>query len=93
MARFSEEDRATIWDMREAGVPVKRIAKHLDRQNSSLRMFIADHGGRRPAPRQRSELRLSLEDVRRSPGDWQPACRSERSPTDQTAPHRRSAAM
>jgi len=30
MARFSEEDRATIWDMREAGVPVKRIAKHLD---------------------------------------------------------------
>ncbi len=46
--RFSEEDRKTIWDMREAGVPVKRIAKHLDRQNSSLRKFIADHGGTRP---------------------------------------------
>ena len=45
MKRFSEEDRETIWDMREAGVPVKRIAKHLDRQNSSLRRFIADHGG------------------------------------------------
>jgi len=29
MARFSEEDRTTIWDMREAGVPVKRIARHL----------------------------------------------------------------
>ena len=62
MKRFSEEDRETIWDMREAGVPVKRIAKHLDRQNVSLRKFIADHGGKRPAARQRSELRLSLEE-------------------------------
>ena len=62
MARFSAEDRQTIWDMREAGVPVKRIAKHLDRQNSSLRRFIADHGGTRPTARQCSELRLSLEE-------------------------------
>jgi IS30 family transposase len=46
MARFSPEDRRTIWDMREAGVPVKRIARHLGRQNSSLRRFIADAGGR-----------------------------------------------
>jgi IS30 family transposase len=60
--RFSAEDRTTIWDMREAGVPVKRIAKHLGRENSSLRRFIADHGGRRPTPRERSELRLSLEE-------------------------------
>src|SRR5271170_4911450 len=60
MARFSEEDRATIWEMREAGVPVKRIARHLGRQNSSLRRFTADHGGRRPTARERSELRLSL---------------------------------
>ena len=58
--RFSEEDKKTIWDMREAGVPVKRIAKHLGRQNSSLRTFIADAGGRRPTPRERSERRLSL---------------------------------
>jgi transposase, IS30 family len=60
MARFSPEDRRTIWDMREAGVPVKRIARHLGRQNSSLRRFIADAGGRRPTPRERSELRLTL---------------------------------
>jgi hypothetical protein len=26
VVRFSEEDKATIWEMREAGVPVKRIA-------------------------------------------------------------------
>jgi len=60
--RFSDEEQQTIWDMREAGVPVKRIARHLDRQNVSIRKFIADHGGRRPTPRQRSELRLSLEE-------------------------------
>ncbi len=48
--------------MREAGVPVKRIARHLDRQNSSLRRFIADNGGERPSGRERSELRLSLEE-------------------------------
>jgi IS30 family transposase len=62
MARFSPEDRQTIWDMREAGVPVKRIARHLGRQNSSLRKFIADAGGTRPTARERSDLRLSLEE-------------------------------
>ena len=58
--RFSEEERQTIWDMREAGVPAKRIARHLGRQNSSLRKFIADAGGKRPQVRERSGLRLSL---------------------------------
>jgi IS30 family transposase len=62
MRRFSEEDKATIWDMREAGVPVKRIAKHLGRQNSSLRKFIADAGGKRPSAREHGELRLSLDE-------------------------------
>ncbi len=60
VVRFSEEDKKTIWDMREAGVPVKRIAKHLGRQNSSLRKSIADAGGRRPSARERCELRLSF---------------------------------
>jgi IS30 family transposase len=60
--RFSEEERQTIWDMREAGVPVKRIARHLGRQPVSLRKFIADAGGKRPTARERSELRLSLEE-------------------------------
>ena len=39
---FTEEEQQTIWDMREAGTPVKRIAKHLDRQNVWLRKFIDD---------------------------------------------------
>ena len=60
MARFSEAEKDTIWDMREAGVSVKRIAKHLGRQNCSLRTFIATTGGAPPRPRQRSALRLSL---------------------------------
>ena len=60
--KFSEEEKQTIWDMREAGVPVKRIARHLGRQNVSLRVFIADSGGMRPTARERSELRLSLEE-------------------------------
>jgi hypothetical protein len=62
VARFSEGDRKTIWNMRETGVPVMRIAKHLGRQNSSLRKFIADHGGERPQERRRSERRLSADD-------------------------------
>ena len=62
MKRFSEEEKQTIWDMREAGVPVKRIARHLGRQNVSLRKFIADNGGSRPRPRHRADLRLSLEE-------------------------------
>jgi hypothetical protein len=60
VVRFSEADKQTIWDVRAAGVPVKRIAKHLGRQNSSLRRFIADAGGWRPMTRERCELRLSL---------------------------------
>ena len=62
MVRFSEEDKATIWEMREAGVPVRRIARHLGRQDSSLRKFIADVGGRRPSPRGRCEVRLCWEE-------------------------------
>ena len=60
--RFSEEERQTIWDMREAGVPVKRIAKHLGRQNVSFASSSPMPGGSVPRPRQRSELRLSLEE-------------------------------
>ena len=41
-------------------MPVKRIARHLGRRNSSLRKFIADAGGRRPTAGRRCELRLSL---------------------------------
>src|ERR1700721_80924 len=60
--RISEEEKQTIWDMREAGVPVKRIARHLGRQPVSLRKFLSGTGGTRPSGRERSALRLSLEE-------------------------------
>ena len=49
VVRFSEDKQT-----------VKRIAKHLGQQNSSLRRYIADAGSRRPTIRERGELRLSL---------------------------------
>jgi transposase, IS30 family len=58
--RFSEEDRATIWDMRERGVGLRAIARHLGRRDSSIRGFLARSGGSRPSARERCELRLSL---------------------------------
>ena len=45
MRRFTEAEKQTIWDMREAGVPVKRIARHLGRQNVSLRSSSPMPGG------------------------------------------------
>ena len=60
--RFREAEKQSIWDMREAGVPVKRIARHLGRQPVSLRKFLSGTGGKRPSARERSELRLSLEE-------------------------------
>lgn len=45
MARFTEEEKETIWSMRETGVPIKRIARHLGPRNSSLRTVIAPAGG------------------------------------------------
>lgn len=60
MARFSEEDRATIWELRERGVGLRAIARRLGRRDSSIRGFLARSGGSRPSARQRNELRLSL---------------------------------
>ena len=62
MKRFTRLEEQTIWDMREAGVPVKRIARHLGRQPVSLRKFISSAGGKRANARERSELRLSLKE-------------------------------
>lgn len=68
--RFSEEERQTVWDMREAGVPVKRIARHLGRQPVSLRKFIASPGG--SARRHENAVRCGCHcpSARRSPVVW-----------------------
>jgi transposase, IS30 family len=58
--RFTEEERERIWDMHQAGVPVKRIARTMGRQNVSLRVLISGSGGIRPRARVVNERHLSL---------------------------------
>ena len=60
--RFSEEEIERVWDMHQAGVPVKRIARTLGRQNVSLRVLISKSGGIRPRARVVSGRHLSLEE-------------------------------
>ena len=55
--RFSEEERQTIWDMREAGFPVKRIASIGPPERVGVEVHCRCRN--RPTARERSELRLS----------------------------------
>jgi IS30 family transposase len=59
---FTEAEKELIWDRHQAGVPVKRIAREMGRQNVSLRMLISRSGGIRPRPRVRSDLHLSFDE-------------------------------
>jgi hypothetical protein len=54
--RFTQEEVDRVWDMHQAGVPVKRIARTLGRQNVSLRVLISRSGGIRSRARVRNEL-------------------------------------
>ena len=45
---FTDEELERIWEMHQAGVPVKRIARMLGRNNASLRALIGRTGGCRP---------------------------------------------
>ena len=67
---FADEEKATIWDDHQAGVPLKRIARKLGRQKSAIREYVGRTGGIRPRPRVVSELRLSQserEEISRGP--------------------------
>jgi IS30 family transposase len=57
---ITDEEKERIWDMHEAGVPVKRIARVMGRQNCSMRELISRTGGMRPAPRIVNERHLCL---------------------------------
>ena len=72
MRRFSETEKQTIWDMREAGVPVKRIARHLSRQNVSLPQV--HRRCRRKATERSAALRAAVV-ARRARGDFERPCR------------------
>jgi transposase, IS30 family len=58
--RFSEAEKAEIWDALERGESMRGIAHRMGRAHGSIRTYIVDSGGRRPRPPTASELRLSL---------------------------------
>jgi transposase, IS30 family len=60
VARFSEAEKADIWDALERGEAVRAIGRSLGRCSSSIRTYLISCEGRRPRPPGSSELRLSL---------------------------------
>ena len=60
MRRFSEAERAEIWDLFEQGVSERQIAVRMGRNKESVRQFLIDNAGRRPRPPTASKLRLPL---------------------------------
>jgi transposase, IS30 family len=58
--RFSEAERADIWDSIERGQSLRGIARRMGRAHGSIRQFLVDNAGRRPRPPGSSDLRLTL---------------------------------
>jgi IS30 family transposase len=58
--RFSEAERADIWDALERGESMRAIARNMGRAHASIRQWVLANAGRRPRPPGSSELRLSL---------------------------------
>jgi IS30 family transposase len=60
LQRFSEAEKAKIWDALERGEAIRGIARRMGRAHGSIRTFMVANTGRRPRPVGNSELRLSL---------------------------------
>ena len=60
MTRFSEAERAEIWDSVERGESLRVIGRRLGRAHGSIRTFLVDNAGRRPRPPGSSDLCLTL---------------------------------
>jgi IS30 family transposase len=60
VVRFSEAEKAEIWDALERGEAIRGIARRMGRAHGSIRTFLVANAGRRPRPPGSSALRLSL---------------------------------
>ena len=57
---YTEEQKSLMWDRWQKGDSLHQIAQLFDRHHTSVRRILAESGGIRPAPRQRSSRSLSL---------------------------------
>ncbi len=60
MRRFTEAERAEVWDRWRGGEAMRSIARRLGRESSSVRTMIEDCGGVRPVPRRRHPRHLTF---------------------------------
>lgn len=58
--KYTEEQKAEIWDRWKRGESLKSIGRVFDRPSSSIFVQLAPTGGIRPAPRKRSCIALTL---------------------------------
>lgn len=58
--RLSDDEKAEIWRAVADGESYRGIARRLNRSGWAVRWLVKSAGGFAPAPRRRSELRLSL---------------------------------
>ena len=67
--RYTDSEKAVMWDRWQQGESLHQIARLFDRHHSSVRGILAETGGIRPSTRRRSSRSLSLaerEDISRA---------------------------
>ena len=60
--RYTETDKALMWERWRQGESLQRIAQLFDRNHSAIGGILSRTGGIRPSPRHRSLLGLKLEE-------------------------------
>ena len=58
--RYTETDKALMWERWRQGESLQRIAQLFDRNHSAIGGILVRTGGIRPSPRSRSALALRL---------------------------------
>jgi len=58
--RYTESQKALMWDRWQRGESLNSIARLFDRHRPAIQGILAKTGGIRPAPRRRSRLALTL---------------------------------